>query len=110
MADEVPGTAEDEAPRGTPGGTRRGRNRGPAAGLTTADGRLTAIPRRTARRDALLVHLAETLFARDRVYSEPEVNAALLTVHDDFPALRRHLVEAGLLARTRDGAAYRRVA
>ncbi|WP_327111817.1 DUF2087 domain-containing protein [Streptomyces sp. NBC_01341] len=71
-------------------------------------GRLTAIPRRTARRDQLLAHLAQTLFEPDRVYSEREVNEALLTVHEDCPALRRFLVVAGLLERTRDGGSYRR--
>lgn len=71
-------------------------------------GRLTAIPRRTARREQLLVHLAQTLFERDRVYTEREVNEALLTVHEDCSALRRHLVVAGLLERTRDGGSYRR--
>lgn len=72
------------------------------------DGRLTNIPRKTARRAALLQHLAETLFAPDRDYPEQAVNEALLTVHDDHAALRRYLVEGGLLARTRDGASYRR--
>jgi hypothetical protein len=73
-----------------------------------SDGRLTAVPRKQARREQLLTHLAETLFERDRPYTEPEVNEALRTVHDDWPALRRHLVVAGLLVRTKDGARYRR--
>ncbi|MEU3708715.1 DUF2087 domain-containing protein [Streptomyces catenulae] len=72
-------------------------------------GRLTAIPRRTARREQLLTHLATTLFETDRSYTEREVNEALLTVHDDCSALRRHLVTGGLLSRTRDGSSYRRV-
>ncbi|MCM2430471.1 DUF2087 domain-containing protein [Streptomyces sp. RKAG337] len=72
-------------------------------------GRLVAIPRKTARREQLLVHLTETLFERDREYTEREVNEALHTVHEDSSALRRYLVEGGLLARTRDGASYRRV-
>lgn len=72
-------------------------------------GRLTAIPRRPARRQQLLVHLTETLFERDRSYTEPEVNEALRTVHEDCAALRRYLVVGGLLTRTRDGAGYRRV-
>lgn len=71
-------------------------------------GRLTAIPRKTARREQLLKHLALTLFAPEREYSEREVNEALLTVHDDYPALRRYLVTAGLLVRPRDGSSYRR--
>ncbi|MCZ2527493.1 DUF2087 domain-containing protein [Streptomyces sp. HB2AG] len=73
-----------------------------------SQGRLTAIPRRTVRREQLLAHLAGTLFEPERSYSEPEVNEALLTVHEDCSALRRHLVEAGLLIRTRDGSTYRR--
>ncbi|MEV8589695.1 DUF2087 domain-containing protein [Streptomyces sp. NPDC051180] len=80
----------------------------PVADLFAADGRLKAIPRRPARREALLAHLAETLFDAEREYREREVNEALLTVHDDFSALRRYLVIGGFLARTKDGSAYRR--
>ncbi|MFZ3474229.1 DUF2087 domain-containing protein [Streptomyces sp. 4.24] len=76
--------------------------------LFTAGGRLAAIPRKAARREQLLVHLAETLFAADRDYTEPEVNRLLLTVHEDCAALRRYMVIAGHLTRTRDGAGYRR--
>lgn len=72
-------------------------------------GRLTAIPRKTARREQLLAHLADTLFEQDRDYSEGDVNAALRTVHDDCAALRRYLVVDGRLARSRDGRSYRRV-
>ncbi|WP_329116678.1 DUF2087 domain-containing protein [Streptomyces sp. NBC_01465] len=71
-------------------------------------GRLTAIPRKAVRRDQLLAHLTETLFEMDREYTEREVNDAILTVHDDFSALRRYLVEAGWLARAKDGSTYRR--
>ncbi|MCX4529496.1 MULTISPECIES: DUF2087 domain-containing protein [unclassified Streptomyces] len=71
-------------------------------------GRLVAIPRKAARREQLLVHLAETLFAQDRAYTEPEVNDALRTVHEDSAALRRYLITSGLLTRTRDGGSYRR--
>ncbi|MEU2495240.1 DUF2087 domain-containing protein [Streptomyces sp. NPDC007883] len=73
-----------------------------------SDGRLTAVPRREARRGQLLDHLARTLFEQDRDYTEREVGDAIRTVHDDCSALRRHLVEAGLLTRARDGSAYRR--
>ncbi|KOG21259.1 MULTISPECIES: DUF2087 domain-containing protein [Streptomyces] len=80
----------------------------PVADLFSADGRLKAIPRRPARREALLAHLAETLFEADRTYREPGVNEALSTVHEDFSALRRYMVIGGFLARTKDGADYRR--
>ncbi|MFJ4872660.1 DUF2087 domain-containing protein [Streptomyces sp. NPDC088757] len=78
------------------------------ADLFYADGRLKAVPRRAARREALLAHLAATLFEDGRAYREPEVNEALKGVHEDFPALRRHLVTGGFLSRTKDGGAYRR--
>lgn len=74
-----------------------------------SDGRLVAIPRKVARREQLLAHLTETLFAPDRDYTEPEVNDALRTVHEDCSALRRYLITSGRLARTRDGSSYRRV-
>ncbi|WP_327256498.1 DUF2087 domain-containing protein [Streptomyces sp. NBC_01244] len=83
--------------------TRRG-----VTDLFSAGGRLTAIPRKAARREQLLAHLTETLFAADRAYTEPEVNDLLLTVHEDCAALRRYLVIAGHLTRTRDGSGYRR--
>ncbi|WP_405731066.1 DUF2087 domain-containing protein [Streptomyces sp. NBC_01537] len=69
-------------------------------------GRLTAIPRKAARREQLLAYLAETLFEPGRDYSEREINDALLTVHEDFSALRRYLVEGGWLTRHPDGSVY----
>ncbi|QKW23680.1 DUF2087 domain-containing protein [Kitasatospora sp. NA04385] len=71
------------------------------------DGRLTSVPRKPARRAALLQHLARSLFEPERAYSEREVNEALLAVHADTSMLRRYLVEAHLLTRTRDGSSYR---
>ena len=71
-------------------------------------GRLVAIPRKAARREQLLAHLTVTLFTVDREYTEPEVNDALRTVHEDCSALRRYLITSGRLTRTRDGSRYRR--
>lgn len=73
------------------------------------DGRLTVVPRRAARREQLLRHLAETLFRPGRDYDETEVNDALRTVHDDCAALRRYLVVDGRLERSADGTVYRRI-
>ncbi|WP_223291212.1 DUF2087 domain-containing protein [Streptomyces avicenniae] len=73
-----------------------------------ASGRLIAIPRRTARREQLLRHLADTLFEPGRTYTEREVNDVIRTVHDDTAALRRYLVDDGLLTRSPDGTAYHR--
>ncbi|WP_104818293.1 DUF2087 domain-containing protein [Kitasatospora sp. MMS16-BH015] len=83
-------------------------NHAPELAPFFSDGRLTTIPRRPARREQLLRHLTQSLFAADRDYTEREVNEAILTVHDDYSALRRYLIEGHLLARTRDGASYRR--
>ncbi|WP_246458591.1 DUF2087 domain-containing protein [Streptomyces himalayensis] len=71
---------------------------------------MTTIPVRPAVRRELLAHLTGTLFESERSYSEPEVNEAFRTVHDDTSALRRYCVENGLLVRERDGSRYRRVA
>ncbi|MFF3558568.1 DUF2087 domain-containing protein [Streptomyces sp. NPDC002574] len=73
------------------------------------DGRLTVVPRRAARREQLLRHLAETLFVSGRAYGETEVNGVLRTVHDDCAALRRYLVDDGWLERSADGTVYRRI-
>jgi hypothetical protein len=74
------------------------------------DGRLTAMPVRPGLRSALLAHLAERIFEPGTAYTEPEVNIALRQYWDDFPALRRYLVQGGLLERSADGRCYRRTA
>ena len=70
-------------------------------------GRIVAIPRTPELRLSLLRHLAGR-FEPGRTYREPEVNAVLREVHDDHAALRRYLVDEGLLVRSDDGASYRR--
>jgi hypothetical protein len=69
------------------------------------DGRLRLIPRKPHLRAAVLDWVVGD-FARDRTYTEPEVNAVLRRRHDDVATLRRYLVDAGLLCRTVSGAAY----
>ncbi|WSJ91390.1 DUF2087 domain-containing protein [Streptomyces sp. NBC_01304] len=68
------------------------------------------MPMRPAVRQALLAHLTHTLFEAARTYTEPEVNAAFRTVHDDSAMLRRYCAEAGLLVRAKDGSSYQRAA
>ncbi len=46
-------------------------------------------------------------FVRDREYSEAEVNKILKRIHDDFPTIRRTLVEYGFLDRSDDCRVYR---
>ena len=69
------------------------------------DGRVVSLPVRSAKRKLLLEYVA-TRFEPDREYAERDVNAVLEQVHDDHVALRRYLVDEGLLER--DAGVYRR--
>lgn len=62
------------------------------------DGRLHVMPRATRRRTIVLEHIAQR-FEPGRRYPEVEVNLSLREVWDDVAALRRYLVDAGLLDR-----------
>ncbi|MEV5961094.1 DUF2087 domain-containing protein [Kribbella sp. NPDC051952] len=63
------------------------------------DGRLTHFPTVPAKFQIILEYLV-TGFEPGRSYPESEVNEILNRWHDDHAALRRQLVEAGLLSRT----------
>ncbi|MBM4408749.1 MAG: DUF2087 domain-containing protein [Chloroflexi bacterium] len=69
-------------------------------------GRLTTIPAQGAKRLVVLRHLRDRCFPEDREYPEKEVNQALALVHPDVAALRRYLVDTGLM--TRAAGVYRR--
>jgi alkanesulfonate monooxygenase SsuD/methylene tetrahydromethanopterin reductase-like flavin-dependent oxidoreductase (luciferase family) len=68
-----------------------------------ADGRLSAIPAKHAKRLVVLDHLAQRFEPGER-YSETEVDNRLRVAHGDVAALRRHLVDEGFLAR--EGGVY----
>src|SRR4051812_50107301 len=72
------------------------------------DGRLVSIPAKPSKRDALLPWLLDRCFPEDRDYEEKEVNQRLALMYPDVSALRRYLVDAGLM--TRDRGIYRRAA
>ncbi|GAA1569800.1 hypothetical protein GCM10009789_24140 [Kribbella sancticallisti] len=63
------------------------------------DGRLTGFPTFPAKTRIVLEYLVNS-FEPGRSYPEPEVNAILNTWHSDHAALRRLLVDYGLLTRT----------
>jgi hypothetical protein len=63
-----------------------------------ADGRLRTMPRPGTKRRIVLDYLA-TLFEPGVRYPESEVNAVLRTYYDDVAALRRYLIDEGLLSR-----------
>ncbi|MBN2550040.1 MAG: DUF2087 domain-containing protein [Anaerolineales bacterium] len=61
-------------------------------------GRLVSIPAQLKKRQVILERIVEE-FEPGREYSEREVNGILLDFHEDVAALRRGLVELGLLER-----------
>jgi hypothetical protein len=70
------------------------------------DDRLVSIPAKTSKRDLLLPVILDRCFPEDRDYEEKEVNMRLALLHPDVAALRRHLVDGGLM--TRAAGIYRR--
>ena len=72
------------------------------------DGRLESIPAKPRKRELLLPYLLDTCFPEDRAYEEREVNQRLALLHRDVSALRRYLVDGGLM--TRDSGIYRQSA
>ena len=62
------------------------------------NGRITSLPASRAKRLVLLDWLAQRFVPGQR-YPEREVNRILGAVHPDVAALRRYLVDEGLLAR-----------
>ncbi len=73
-----------------------------------ADDRLVSIPAQHAKRLVVLRYLRDRCFVEDRAYPEKEVNQRLALFHPDVAALRRYLVDDGLM--TRAAGVYRRSA
>ena len=63
------------------------------------NGRLVSIPAQRGKRRVVLHHLVR-VFEPGIRYPEREVNALLAVWHPDVAALRRYLVDEGLLSRT----------
>jgi len=71
----------------------------------TENQRLTHIPRKQAKLIVVLEWLV-TLFERDHVYTEREINDILKERYEDYVSLRRDLVDMGYLRRDRSGSKY----
>jgi len=69
------------------------------------DGRLVQVPAAHAKRRVVLEHLA-ACFEPGVRYPEKTVDVTLRAWHDDYAALRRYLVDEGLLSRA-DGVYWR---
>lgn len=75
-----------------------------------AEGRIDRYPAQAADRRELLEWVAERAFSPGEVLSEHETNERLSAFSSDTAVLRRYLVDAGVLERTRSGSAYARAA
>lgn len=73
-----------------------------------SDGTLKHIPMDN-KKLRIILHFIVDAFAFDATYTEKEVNTILRRFHVDTAALRRHLVDDGLMARESDGSKYWRV-
>jgi hypothetical protein len=70
------------------------------------DGRISVMPAKRTARLILLDQVAQA-FVPGRHYTEAEVNDVLKTLTTDHTALRRYLIDAGLMDRTGDGTYWR---
>ena len=70
-----------------------------------ADGTLKQIPA-PGRKQLIILNFIVEAFAYDTNYTEKEVNTILRRFHVDTAALRRYLVDNGLMARESDGTRY----
>ena len=73
-----------------------------------ADGTLKQIPPQ-GNRLLIVLNFIVDAFAYDTDHTEKEVNSILRRFHPDTAALRRYLVDNGLMARESDGTRYWRV-
>lgn len=87
--------AEDPRPR--PTGPQR---------FLDGSGRIDRYPVQSRDLVELLRWVAAQAFEVDEIYTEPETNERLEPFTDDVAALRRHLVDAEVLERTRSGSEY----
>ena len=70
-----------------------------------ADGRLISIPARHGKRRAVLQRIASGIAGGTR-YSEKALNAHIAQFHDDTAAIRRYMIEEGILKRDNATSTY----
>jgi len=69
------------------------------------DGTIKRLPSQPSKLKVILDYIIQT-FTPGASYTEKEVNTIIRRFHVDVSGLRRDLVDAGLLARERDGSRY----
>ena len=65
------------------------------------DGTLISIPVKAAKRIAVLHHIARDMSPNNK-YPEKDLNLIIAKYHDDTAAIRRHMIEYGILERNSD--------
>jgi DNA-binding HxlR family transcriptional regulator len=104
---ELDGALEDETPPVVgPDGRRLSPEESKTIRSFIVGGRLATIPSTDRKRGVVLRWLLDAVFTEDRDYAEAEVNQRLGLFHPDVAALRRYMVDAGLVRR--DHGLYRR--
>jgi ArsR family transcriptional regulator len=78
------------------------------ATFLNADGSIRQVPnsRTQAAKFRVVLEYLLAAFEPGAVYSEKEVNSILRRFNEDVSGLRRDLIDAGMLARERDGSKY----
>ena len=76
------------------------------ATFLNADGTIRQIPLQEPAKLAVLLNYLIEAFTPGAIYTEKEVNVIIRRFNVDVSGLRRDLVDAGLLARERDGSKY----
>ncbi|GHF09610.1 DUF2087 domain-containing protein [Pseudolysinimonas yzui] len=78
--------------------------------LVRGEDTIDRYPRRQTDRRMLLQWIADRTFPPgEPALTESEVNGRLYRYSEDVAVLRRYLVDAGMLDRSSDGTAYRRI-
>jgi DNA-binding HxlR family transcriptional regulator len=73
--------------------------------FTSEDGKLVTIPAQRKKLEAILKYII-CRFEPEVIYEEKQVNEILAEFHADYSTLRRELVGAGLLKRSKSGSQY----
>jgi len=108
-ADKVEGLARsqlrEEKPVYVPAPDLDEKSRKVLVSCLNPDGSIKNLPPQPAKLKIILDYLVQA-FTPGTNYTEKEVNAIIRRFHMDVSGLRRDLVDAGLLARERDGSRY----
>jgi len=96
---------EEGRPAYTPAPDLEKKARRVLAAYLNPDGTLKQLPFQAAKLRIILNYLINA-FTVGANYTEKEVNLILARFHPDTSGLRRDLIDAGLLARERDGSRY----